>query len=322
MKKSLKIWLITAVVLVFCGTVLFVLSIALAGGELSRLGAVKYITNTYDADAAFNSISINTDTADVVFALSDDNKCTVECFEEETKPHRVSVQDGTLKIAVEDNSKWYQLFLFNPKKPKLTVSLPKIEYDSLIIKNDTGDVKIPSDFIIADVDISLSTGDVKIEAPKAENIKIKVSTGDINISGTNCSGNVSLTSSTGDMVLYGINAAGNITASVSTGIIKMTNVECTDLISTGSTGDIRLSSVIAGGSFDIERSTGDVTFNNCDAEQIRVKTSTGDVEGTLKTSKIFFTETSTGKVSVPKTTTGGICEIKTTSGDIIIEVIS
>ena len=49
-------------------------------------------------------------------------------------------------------------------------------------------------------------------------------------------------------------------------------------------------------------------------------TDTGEVKGTLRSEKIFFTESDTGKISVPKSVTGGRCEITTDTGDIEIEI--
>ncbi len=61
-------------------------------------------------------------------------------------------------------------------------------------------------------------------------------------------------------------------------------------------------------------------FNASDAASIYVKTDTGDVTGSLRSEKVFITETHTGKVRVPTGIRGGRCEISTHTGDIIIEV--
>ena len=58
-----------------------------------------------------------------------------------------------------------------------------------------------------------------------------------------------------------------------------------------------------------------------DAGELHIRTDTGDVTGTLRTKKVFITETDTGKVEVPKSITGGECEITTDTGDIKIEIL-
>ena len=78
--------------------------------------------------------------------------------------------------------------------------------------------------------------------------------------------------------------------------------------------------MIASGRIDLERSTGEVFFDGCDASEIKVKTSTGDVTGTLLSSKVFITHSSTGRIAVPDSITGGRCEITTSTGAIEIAI--
>ena len=61
-------------------------------------------------------------------------------------------------------------------------------------------------------------------------------------------------------------------------------------------------------------------FNGCDADEIYVKTDTGDVTGSLRSDKVFITNTDTGGVDVPKTVHCGRCEIITNTGDVKITV--
>ena len=67
-------------------------------GFLWVLSTAKYETNTYEVSDAFDGISIDTDTADIVFAFSDNGKCRVECHEEEKAKNSVTVEEGTLTI--------------------------------------------------------------------------------------------------------------------------------------------------------------------------------------------------------------------------------
>ena len=83
-----------------------------------------------------------------------------------------------------------------------------------------------------------------------------------------------------------------------------------------STGDVTLTDTIASGNLRAETTTGDVTLTRADAAALNLKTTSGAVTGTLRTPKIFYTDTTSGSVDVPRSTEGGICEIKTTSGSI------
>ena len=280
MKKSTKIWLITATSLVALGCIMFSVAMTKNHWDFTKLSTVKYETNTYEVTDDFNSISMLTDTADILFVQSDDKICKVVCYEMSDMKHTTTVQNDTLTINVTDEREWYDHIGITLGSPKITVYLPKTEYDSLAIKEDTGDIEVPKDFKFGSIDISTSTGDITIT---------------------------------------GVTCEGDIVINVSTGKANLTDIKCKSLISDGSTGDISLKNVIVTEKFSIERSTGDVKFDACDATEIWVETDTGDVTGNLLSEKIFITQTSTGDVHVPKSTNGGKCEITTSTGDIYIK---
>ena len=280
MKKSTKIWLITATSLVALGCIMFSVAMTKIHWDFTKLSTVKYETNTYEVTDDFNSISMLTDTADILFVQSDDKICKVVCYEMSDMKHTTTVQNDTLTINVIDEREWYDHIGITLGSPKITVYLPKTEYDSLAIKENTGDIEVPKDFKFGSIDIATSTGDI---------------------------------------IIAGVTCEGDIVINVSTGKANLTDIKCKSLISDGSTGDFSLKNVIATEKFSIERSTGDVKFDDCDATEIWVKTDTGDVTGYLLSEKIFITQTSTGDVLVPKSTNGGKCEITTSTGDIYIK---
>lgn len=302
MKKTTKIRLIIAASLVLSGCILFAAVMTWLQWDFTKLETVEYEINTYEIDETFTGISINTDTADIVFALSDKGKCTVECYEEENATYSVRVEDSILNIETIDE-RTMRNYLgnigFNFAAPTITVYLPEREFDLLAIKESTGDIEIPSDFSFKNVDISLSTGDLDFCADVSASIKISTNTGDIHAEGISA-GSLELVATTGDVLL--------------------SHIKCENLRSTGSTGGISLTDVIAAEKFYIERSSGDVCFDGCDAAEIFVETSTGDVTGTLRSEKIFFAHSSTGDLELPKTLSGGLCELTSSTGDIRIEI--
>lgn len=323
MRKTTKTWLIIAASLVLIGCALFVGVLSMLRWDLTKLSTVKYETNTYGIDEAFDSISMNTDTADIMLAISNDEKCTVTCCEEENAKHSVAVKDGILTVELIDErsfSDYIQHIGFNIGSPKITIYLPKTEYASLLIREDTGDVEISKDFMFKNVEISLSTGDVDFCASTSEMIKIKTSTGNIRVENISA-GALDLSVSTGKVTALNVICQDHVTVGVSTGKANLADIACKSVISKGSTGDISLDNVIAAEKISIERSTGDVKFNRCDAAEIYVKTDTGDITGSLLSDKVFITQTDTGGVDVPKNETGGRCEIISSTGNIKITVV-
>ena len=318
MKKRTIGWLIAAIVLILAGSTLFASAMFAMGWDFARFNTTEYEANTHEINEDFEHISIETDTADIIFALSEDGSCKVVCHESKDEPHVVSVTDGTLTISRSENKKLIQIH-FVSEQTKITVYLPQAEYDSLSVKASTGDIKIPKDLSFKIVDTQVSTGDVSCSASVSETLRIKTSTGNIRVNGVSANA-IELTASSGKITASDIFCEEELRVKVSTGKAYLTDISCENLFSEGGTGDISLTNVIAKKDFSITRSTGDVTFENCDAGEIFVKTSTGKIKGSLLSDKIFLTETNTGTVRVPKTESGGKCELTTTTGSILIEL--
>ena len=319
MRKTVKIWLFIAASLVFVGLIMFAAVMSEYKWDFSKLSTGKYETNTYEISEEFSNLSMNTDTADIIFALSDDGKCRVECYEEEKAKHSVAVQENTLVMKMIDEKSWYDYIGINFGSPKITVYLPKAEYTSLFINGSTGDIEIPKNFKFEGVDISLSTGDVNFFASASKLIIIKTSTGNICVENTSA-GTLDLSASTGRITVSNVICGGDANINVSTGRTNLNNIECKNLTSSGDTGNISLNNVIAAEKFSIKRNTGDVRFDGSDAAEILVETDTGDVTGTFLSEKTFFVETDTGSVDVPESITGGRCEITTNTGDIELDI--
>ncbi len=280
MKKSTKICLVLASFLIIIGLTMFAFAMTKYNWDFKKLSTEKYKTTTHEISEDFENISINTDTEDIIFALSNDKKCKIECFESEKSKHLIAVKENVLTIAKNNFEHWYDNIGINFNSPKITVFLPKTEYDSLSIKEHTGDIVLPKDFKFNSADILASTGDIDFFATVLNQVKIDTDTGDISV--------------------------------------KDSSAKALD-IST-STGDVTLSNVIAKEKFSIQTDTGDVKFDHSDAKEIFVKTDTGSVKGNLLTEKVFLTSTDTGSVDVPKTINGGRCEITTDTGDIKISI--
>lgn len=321
MKKATKVWLIIATVLLVSGMLVFTLSMSMNDWSFSKLSTVQYTTNTHEISEDFHSISINTDTAAILFLPSENETCQVICYEEEKQTHTVKVQNGTLTVGKTDEEKWYDHIHIGIsfESPKITVLLPKAEYTSLLIKESTGDIKIPKDFLFESIDVSASTGAVRCDASAKGAVRITTSTGSIHVENA-VAEKMEISVSTGAVNVTSTACARSLSIRVSTGKVTLTDVTCNDLVSDGDTGDLHLKNVLAAGQFTIERDTGDVRFEGCDAAEISVTTDTGDITGTLLTDKIFFANSDTGKVDVPKTVTGGRCELTTDTGKIHITI--
>ena len=318
MNTKTKTWLITAAALVLVGCIIFGGAMMALKWDFTKLSTSKLETNEYEISESYKDISIITDTADITFLPSEGTTTSVICREQENIKHSVMVKDDTLTIEMTDTRKWYEYIGINFGNSKITVYLPEGTYETLTVKESTGDIDVSENFSFKSIDIQTSTGDVKNRASATEGAKIKTSTGDIRVENISA-GSLDLSVTTGKITASSVTCTGDLSVRVSTGKTALLNLTCKNLTSTGNTGKISLTNVYVDEAMLIDRTTGDVTFENCDAGTISVKTDTGDVRGTLHSGKTFYTSTSTGKVCVPRTT-GGICEITTSTGDIKIDI--
>ena len=319
MKKSTKIWLITASILFVTGACIFMGVLFKVNFDFKKLDTGKYSSKVYNFSNEINDIDIDSKTTDVEILLSEDEGAKVVCFQEEKMTYNVSVVDKKLVITQNDIRKWYDhIKFFSFHTPKIKVYLPRQNYKAFALKVTTGDVKVTEGLAFDDIQIISTTGDIKCDASVLNSLIVKTTTGDAAIA--NAGGkNIDVKVTTGDVKLKNIKTE-NIKLSATTGDTKLENIFCYNISATADTGDTKLSRVMANKKLYIKRTTGDVKLEASDSGEIEIITDTGDVKGSLLSSKIFVTKTDTGDVNVPQSYEGGKCKITTDTGDIKIVI--
>ena len=303
---------IACIVLIMVGLLMSLVTLVAIGFELETL--LDQREDTYEITESFNRIAMDLDTADVTIKPSTDGKCTLYTKCKDSVTIKYTVEKGELKI-VEETKILTELFCMGSNS--MILYLPKDSYNTLKIDGSTTDVNI-SDISFESGEIVVSTGDVTINSNVGK-LNVSVSTGDISITGL--TGNsITLKSTTGDVSIENSTLSGALKLKGKTSDFEMKNVSLHSIEAEVSTGDVELESVIVTKEMKLKTSTGDIELKGCDAEAMEIKTSSGDVEGTLLTSKIFYTESRSGKISVPKSDKGGMCQVVTSSGDIKFKI--
>ena len=315
--RKRRIWPIILISAVFVICAFFVGVMSALRWDFTKLSQ-DYQTHSAEIMEDFSAISIETTTADIFFAPSRNGRCVVECYDKDDIWYSSAVRDNTLKIQHNDDREWYKRIGLNLETPKITVYLPKTQYDLLFIEEDTGDIHLPKDFAFKETDITLSTGDVDFSAT-SDAVKIKTSTGDVEVEDTKL-GSLDVCVTTGEVSLENVKCANDVSIEVTTGKTELDGVRCKNLASNGSTGSITLKNTVAIEKLFVDRTTGGVKFEGTDASEISVKTDTGSISGTLLSEKVFIAQSDTGRVSVPETTSGGKCKLTTDTGSIKIEI--
>lgn len=320
MNNGTKILLIIAGALILTGILMFMGVIMFANLNFMNLtNNKKYETNTYEITENFSKISVDVNTTDLRFVPSADGTCKVECYEEASEKHVVTVENGTLMIDAIRNKKWHDYIGINVDSPKLTVSLPKAQYDELIIQNNTGKITLPEELSFGTLEIDSHTGNVNCRIPSANSVSIRLTTGHITLSDLTA-GNLTLAANTGHITASSVHCE-DLSVTVTTGKVLLSDISCKNLTAKGSTGDLTMTNVLAQEKITLKRSTGKIELEACDGAELEIRTDTGDVEASLLSDKIFIAETDTGDVEIPHTTSGGVCEIVTDTGDIDIEIV-
>ncbi|MBE7080262.1 MAG: DUF4097 domain-containing protein [Clostridiales bacterium] len=225
---------------------------------------------------AFENITIDTKTVDIDFMLATDGECRVITPERAGLQYTVIVQDGTLRVKLNDTRKWYQYIRFKFETPSVTVYLPDAVYKNLTIDSTTGDINIPQGLSFENVAIDISTGDVECDATVTGNMKIETSTGDIEV-GNAMAKSVEVSTTTGDIEIENTQA-GDMVINVTTGDVELDNVTCTSLTTEGDTGDFTADNVKTAEMFYVKRTTGKVIIQKITAGALTVDKTTGKMD--------------------------------------------
>ena len=303
-----------AVSIMILGTMAF----ALTGCSDSPF--IKALQNTSNKEknitASFDGIEIVSDTADLTLVASDE--CKIEYTTHKRIIYSTEVENGILKIKLEDNRRWFQKIFSFDDSSKLTVYLPAGEYSSLTIRQDTGDITVPADYKFGSANIDLSTGDTKLSASVDGSLRIHASTGSITLENVSC-GTLDTKVSTGKTALTNVAVAGDATVNASSGDMSLNKVSFKNLSTTADTGDLNAIG-LTGEGLSIERNTGEVGLNdvNCGGK-VAVQTTTGKIDATNVTCGDMTVTVSSGKTAMSNvscisfTSTGNTGDIDMTS---------
>lgn len=320
MKSINKLWIIIPITAVLVGAIMVVCGMFSVNFDFTKFETVEFKDEIYEASGDFSKVSVNSETSDVEFVISEDGKNKVEFFVPEKYSREITVKDGTLSINSQYEGKWYYGIIgVCLKTPKITVMLASDEYESLEVNSKTGNITLPQDRDFGNIILMSQTGKIHVLSKDFETLFASTNTGEIYLQ-SSCAKQINLEVKTGDIILSEVNIEEGIDASVTTGEISFSNVTCNTLGVKSTTGSITLNNTVSSSNFFVQSSTGSIGLNMCDGESMSIKTSTGDVSGVLLTEKIFFAESSTGDVDVPQSMNGGKCEITTSTGNIKVGI--
>jgi len=284
-------------------TVLVVAAIVVAGlatrGWLLRPAAGSGTGGDMSCDITetFEDVRISTVSCDVSVSAGGDT-CVVEYRGPSRMACTAEVKNGTLQIEEERVRRLSFWNWFSRKISKLTVILPREQYDALELGTVSGDVKLEDGDVFRDVRIVTTSGDMDLTGAGGGDVTLESVSGDVKFRDGNASG-LSVGTTSGDVAVTGVDVSGRAELTTTSGDVTVTGVDVT-------------------GQTELSTTSGDVALLDTDAESLSISTTSGDVRTELRTPKEYVTHTGSGDVSVANSVPGaGRCEIETVSGEIL-----
>lgn len=302
MKKSKKILITVAVILVAVGMICGFCGIYSLGFNFNEISTSDFVTHTYTVEDDFTNIIIEDAASNINFYKSNDDKCRVLCDEREKVTHTVVNENNTLTVRVKDERNWFERINigFFVADMRVSVYLPKNKYDSLNAASMSGDIDVANEFTFDNAKVGSISGDVSVKADVKQ---------ELNISSTS-----------GDVIINNISATECINASSVSGEIDLSNVKGKEIFANTISGGVMLTDTVASQKLKANSTSGEINLKRCDAKNIVLDTVSGEISGTLLSNKQFITETTSGTVNVPQSVSNEECRITTVSGDIYIKI--
>lgn len=301
MSKEKKMAMMIAVACIVAGLLIALAALAVVRFDFRRLSTMTFETRTYEVQEPFRHIDIRDVECDVRLLPATDGQCKVVCTESGKIVNTVEVEGDTLTITRRDTRKWYErIGIWWGDDLTMTVYLPEQEYQSLVLKTVSGEIKVPDSLSFAEAEVSSTSGDISFLGRTTDGLRITSTSGEIN------AGNA---------------AGGDVQVTVTSGDVQLSAMTIENLAVSTTSGNVELSRAVVEGSAQITSVSGEIGLERSDAGSLRIQTVSGDVECSLLSNKKIETKTTSGDIRVPPSDpSAGICSVTTTSGDIEIEI--
>lgn len=301
------------------------------GEILQKRGEI--IRKKYDISDFFDDIFVSVINADIKVKASENGEYGVEFFGEEAEEPTVSVQNNTLSVISNEQSKsFFNKFMCSDAV--VTITLPERKFSELSLSSKNGDISVLPGLEFERAKCESVNGNIKIESQVRKKSKFKTMNGDATVKFLACE-EITVVAVSGDITCSFLENSGSIDIKTVSGDIALTAVKAVSLQLKSTSGDILLSKAelsselyadsvsgdislkeIKADSINAKTTSGDISLIKSDASSLLFKSSSGDISGSLLSEKRFTAQSTGGDIRVPGSSGGGTCEARTISGDI------
>lgn len=252
MSKGIKIFLI-CILSIIC----IALAITMVFLIKNNWGKVNLnLIDSYEVEVdSVEKIDIKVGSADIEIKESSNDKILVEYYSNKDNNARIEYKDK--KIIFNDTGRT-EFHFFNIVNKKVVIYVPKAYIGEFELKLGSGDTKSEADLSNNKVRITTGSGEVKLE--KTGDVDISTSSGDIKIDEINQKADIRVSS--GEVYINRLKINENSKITASSGNITIRNNESNCYVET-------------------EVSSGDVKVNRSDRKSdivLKIKTSSGDIK--------------------------------------------
>ena len=169
-------------------------------GPKSALGDENIEERTFHADE-FDSIYVNTEAMEVCLNQSPNDLAAIQLITDKAIDNpfafEASVENGVLHLSVDEKTKINFLDRVQNGERKLMISLPEKRYNEVSIRNEFGSVDV-TDVAANHVEVKLSAGDIRLSGVSGE-LALETATGTIEAEGVMLDQNIFTKTSVGDI---------------------------------------------------------------------------------------------------------------------------
>ena len=322
MKNKKNIAVICALVMIFVGALMAVLSLASIDFRLSDINPITYSCEEHTFREHFWMVSVEGKNANVSLLPSEDNVCRVEFDRSKNITYEVYIEKGCLTVKRVDYRPWYQrIGIFLEKEQPVAVYLPKGSYSSLSVTTDEGNILLDKGVLCEIAILKSISGDIAVHGITTWKVSAEAVSGNILLA-SDTGRNVALTTASGRIQMTDIDVL-DVKVKSTDGTVEMENVNGMTLSVLTVSGEAALDSVAMSESAEIETQSGNIAFRDLNVAGLSLRTGSGNVAGTLLFNMNYLIDAASGEVSVPGSNPlAGTCEIVTAGGDVTLGVSS
>lgn len=287
MNKAAKTALIIAAVLIALGILCCMASFAAAGWNLHEYETQSetYIQKSCEYDTDTVASLVFTDISrDIEITRSNDDKIHITYYESQKVSYSFEhTEDGTLTVTYYSSRKWYDYIgiSFRFSDIKTVIAVPDGFSGNISVKLSSGDLRITGFTLDGSLTAESTSGDVQMsDFTCTGDIKIRQTSGDFEGQALSAA-SLSIKHTSGDIELGRLETEALSLTSVSGDIEVEAGRILSDCILHSTSGELSLSDTQIGGRLTCESTSGDIAAERISTEEAFLSSTSGDIHATL-----------------------------------------